>query len=277
MCLETLCLPWGKANEGVSRPQRAQLSEWARFDSVLCGCPPREFGSASCKETAPSPSRGERGFFLSTARRAAPRGVVAVLGVRAWPTLPTKTSLEGLSRELQLATHNQNTALTAPITAICGRLELALPKRSRIKLHSSQSMCLRTTNGSCWPLLVTASVALARRSQRLLALARRSHRSLALARIDRWRSRVAQRSPQSRRRLLREPVSRRRRDAGAQEVRHQVPGLVRTRVCLRERAASTSPPHRCAATPTPSRAGTRRPVTRMRKPSIAPSGRTRTR
>ena len=54
-------------------------------------------------ETQHKPSRGERGFFLGTARRAAPRGVVAVLGVRFGGRFLRRTlaSLSSLRGELQ--------------------------------------------------------------------------------------------------------------------------------------------------------------------------------
>ena len=77
---------WGRQTNGtarVPRQQRAQQREKGRGGSVLCGCPRGNLDLASCKETAPSPSRGERGFFLSTARCVPSQGVVAILGARA--------------------------------------------------------------------------------------------------------------------------------------------------------------------------------------------------
>ena len=85
---------WGRQTNGtarVPRQQRAQQREKGRGGSVLCGCPPGNLDLASCRETAPS-SRGERGFFLSTARRAAPRGVVGVRGTRGIADPSAKTS-----------------------------------------------------------------------------------------------------------------------------------------------------------------------------------------
>ena len=94
---------WGRQTNGTARmprQQRAQQREKGRGGSVLCGCP-REFGSVRRAETAPS-SRGERGFFLSTARRAGSQGVVGGRDAGVLLTLPTKSPLEGLSRAARL-------------------------------------------------------------------------------------------------------------------------------------------------------------------------------
>ena len=73
----------GKANKrnctGAETAAGSAAGEGSRRQRVV-RLPPREFGSVRRAETQHKPSRGERGFFLSTARCAAPRGVVGVLG-----------------------------------------------------------------------------------------------------------------------------------------------------------------------------------------------------
>ena len=87
----------GKANAGVSRLDQAQLSERARFDSVLCGCPPGNLDPRRAKRQHPAVEENE-GF--SSARLGGwGRRESWAYGVRGlWTTLPRKTSLEGLSR-----------------------------------------------------------------------------------------------------------------------------------------------------------------------------------
>ena len=89
----------GKANKrnctGAETAAGSAAGEGSRRQRVM-RLPPREFGSVRRAKTAPS-SRGERGFFLSTARRAGARGVVAVLGARTCGASHENAALELLS------------------------------------------------------------------------------------------------------------------------------------------------------------------------------------
>ena len=83
---------WGRQTNGtarVPRQQRAQQREKGRGGSVLCGCPPGNLDPRRAERQHQSQSRRTRVFPLSTARRAAPRGVVGVRGAGVRPTLPT--------------------------------------------------------------------------------------------------------------------------------------------------------------------------------------------
>ena len=86
--------------EGKRQEPHGCCEQWVkrtdRSGSVRAAAP-RNLDPRGVQRDSTSPSRGERGFFLSTARRAAPRGVVAVLGARTCGASHENAALELLS------------------------------------------------------------------------------------------------------------------------------------------------------------------------------------
>ena len=98
------CLPWGKANEGVPRPQRAQLRERARGGSVFMRLPPGIWISGCGVVQHKLQSRRTRVFPQHGSARgvAGSRGRTGCEGLRRF-TL--KICLEPLSSAIERLRH----------------------------------------------------------------------------------------------------------------------------------------------------------------------------